>query len=138
MGARMDRQLPLNACKGSFTLYRPSKTFTLLRSTGSASLFDVYKDRVLFKERTEHLLNIQNFIQRFRNQTKGIKYFINIYKCFALRIFIHQLIKPADSALISSHLREEEKVIKISALEISEKFLTPKFKHIELTVSAAK
>ena len=69
---------------------------------------------------------------------KGIKYFNNTYKCFSLRIFIHQLIKRADSALISSHLREEEKVINISALEISEKFLTPKFKHIELTVSAAK
>ena len=78
------------------------------------------KTKFLFKERTEHLLNIQNFIQRFRNQTKGIKYFINIYKCFALRIFIHQLIKRADSALISSHLREEEKVIKISALKIDQ------------------
>ena len=96
------------------------------------------EEKVLFKERTEHLLNIQNFIQRFRNQMKDIKYFNNTYKCFALRIFIHQLIKRADSALISSHLREEEKVIKISALRISEKFLTPKFKHIELTVSAAK
>ena len=101
-------------------------------------LMSILEEKVLFKERTEHLLNIQNFIQRFRNQMKGIKYFINTYKCFALEIFIHQLIKRADSALISSHLREEEKVIKISALEISEKFLTPKFKHIELTVSAAK
>ena len=101
-------------------------------------LMSTLEDKVLFKERTEHLLNIQNFIQRFRNQMKGIKYFINTYKCFALKIFIHLLIKRADSALISSHLREEEKVIKISALEISEKFLTPKFKHIELTVPAAK
>ena len=101
-------------------------------------LMSTLEDKVLFKERTEHLLNIQNFINRFRNQMKGIKYFINTYKCFALRIFIHQLIKRADSALISSHLREEEKVIKISALEISEKFLTPKFKHIELTVCTPK
>ena len=83
-------------------------------------LMSTLKDKALFKERTEHLLNIQNFIQRFRNQTKVIKYFINIYKCFALRIFIHQLIKRADSALISSYLREEEKVIKISALEIDQ------------------
>ncbi len=101
-------------------------------------LMSTLEEKVLFKERTEHLLNIQNFIQRFRNQMKGIKYFNNTYKYFALRIFIHQLIKRADSALISSHLREEEKVINISALEISEKFLTPKFKHIELTVSADK
>ena len=101
-------------------------------------LMSTLEEKVLFKERTEHLLNIQNFIQRFRNQMKGIKYFNNTNKCFALRIFIHQLIKRADSALISSHLREEEKVINISALEISEKFLTPKFKHIELTVSADK
>ena len=101
-------------------------------------LMSTLEEKVLFKERTEHLLNIQNFIQRFRNQMKDIKYFNNTCKCFVLRIFIHQLIKRADSALISSHLREEEKVIKISALEISEKFLTPKFKHIELTVSAAK
>ena len=43
-----------------------------------------------------------------------------------------------DSVLISFDLGKEEKVIKISALEISEKFSTPKFKHIELTVSAAK
>ena len=96
------------------------------------------EDKVLFKERTEHLLNIQNFIQRFRNQMKGVKYFNNTYKCFALRIFVHQLIKRADSVLISFDLGEEEKVNKISALEISEKFLTPKFKPIELTVSAAK
>ena len=101
-------------------------------------LMSTLEEKVVFKEKSEHLLNIQNFIQRFRNQMKGIKYFINTYKCFALRIFIHQLIKRADSALISSHLREEEKVIKISALEIREKFLTPKFKHIELTVSVAK
>ena len=68
---------------------------------------------------------------------KGIKYFNNTYKGFALRIFVHQLIKRGGSVLISFDLGEEEKV-KISALEISEKFLTPKFKHIELTVSAAK
>ena len=105
---------------------------------GSRCLRSTLEEKVFFKERTEHLLNIQNFIQRFRNQMKGIKYSNSTYKCLALRIFIHQLIKRADSALISSHLREEEKVINISALEISEKFLTPKFKHIELTVSAAK
>ena len=68
---------------------------------------------------------------------KGITYFKNTYKCFALRIFLHHLIKRADSVLISFDLREEEKVIEISALQISEKFSTPMFKHIELTVSAA-
>ena len=96
------------------------------------------EEKVLFKEGTEPLLNIQNFIQRFRNQMKGIKYFNNTYRGFALRIFVHQLIKRADSVLISFDLGIEEKVIKICALEISEKFLTPKFKHIELTVSVAK
>ena len=101
-------------------------------------LMSTLEEKVLFKERTEPLLNIQNFIQRFRNQMKGIKYFNNTYQGFALRIFIHQLIKRADSVLISFDLGEEDKVIKISALEISEKFLTPKFKHIELTVSVAK
>ena len=101
-------------------------------------LMSTLEEKVLFKEGTEPLLNIQNFIQRFRNQMKGIKYFNNTYQGFALRIFIHQLIKRADSVLISFDLGEEEKVIKISALEISEKFLTPKFKHIELTVSVAK
>ena len=69
---------------------------------------------------------------------KGIKYFNNTYRGFALRIFVHQLIKRANSVVISFNLGEEEKVIKISALEISEKFSTPKFKHIELTVSTAK
>ena len=101
-------------------------------------LMSTLEEKVLFKERTEHLLNIQNFIQRFTNQMKGIKYFNNTYRGFAMRIFVHQLIKRADSVLISFDLGEEEKVIKISALEISETFLTPKFKHIELTVSAAK
>ena len=94
-------------------------------------LMSTLEEKVLFKERSEHLLNIQNFIQRFRNQMKGIKY-------FNVNIFVHQLIKRAGSVLISFDLGEEEKVIKISVLEISEKFLAPKFKHIELTVSAAK
>ena len=85
-------------------------------------LMSILEEKVLFKERTERLLNIQNFIQRFRNQMKDIKYFNNTYKCFALRIFVHQLIKRAGSVLISFDLGEEEKVIKISALEISEKF----------------
>ena len=88
-------------------------------------LMSTLEEKSVFKERTEHLLNIRNFIQRFSNQLKGIKYFNNTYKCFALRIFVHQLIKRADSVLISFDLGEEEKVIKISALEISEKFLTP-------------
>ena len=46
-------------------------------------------------------------------------------------------INWSDSVVISLDPREEEKVIKLSALEISETLLTPKFKHIELTVSAA-
>ena len=85
-------------------------------------LMSILEEKVLFKERTEHLLNIQNFIQRFRNQMKGIKCLNNTYKCFVLRIFVHQLIKRAGSVLISFDLGEEEKDIKISALEISEKF----------------
>ena len=72
-------------------------------------LMSTLEEKVLFKERTEHLLNIQNLIQWFRDRLKGIKYFNNTYKCFALRIFVHQLIKRNDSVLISLDLKEEEK-----------------------------
>ena len=37
-------------------------------------LMSTLEEKVSFKERTENLFNIQNFIQRFKNQMKGVKY----------------------------------------------------------------
>ena len=44
------------------------------------------------------------------------------YQFLLLRIFVHQLIKRADSVLISFDLLEEAKLVKISALKIVKNF----------------
>ena len=92
------------------------------------------EEKVVFKERTEHLLNIQNFTQRFRNQMKDIRYFNNTYKCFALRIFVHHFVKCANLFIMlrriqvkfSSALQERTEV-KSNLTFIYLKFLESQF-----------
>ena len=97
-------------------------------------LMSTLEEKVVFKERTEHLLNIQNFTQRFRNQMKDIRYFNNTYKCFALRIFVHHFVKCANLFIMlrriqvkfSSALQERTEV-KSNLTFIYLKFLESQF-----------